>query len=243
MEFSTDQAKTIFDLIRSVSPYAYPLLVSLIFPVIWIALKKLMGLSGKEATHNTGKGAWLKRIAGEITSILSLTGDKADKLVFHCCILLFFVGGITLKIGEHNEEVIRQNTLSLKNLYNESGYLFYDTGALRKLGYSKSKVSDITYNYPNTFLKSNDKIVCVDTAIKRNLFEINSALLESFLREKFKTTEIIYVDSLFQDDVQIRNVKNFFSLDIIYNFLSQAANRTRYNIAVINDKTVIIKNK
>ncbi len=36
MEFTTEQAKTVFDLIRTVNPYAYLLLLSLILPIFWI---------------------------------------------------------------------------------------------------------------------------------------------------------------------------------------------------------------
>ena len=251
MEYTVDQAKNVFDLIRLVSPYAYPLLISLIFPIIWILLKKLMGLGNKTNEQGVIQGNLFKRIMAHTRRVFSLTGDNADKVVFYGSIFLFFLGGIILKIGEYNEEVIRQRTLGLKHFYEESGYLFIDTSALFKQNFTQDEINDITYKYPDEFLKSGPRIVCVDTTIKRKVYLINHILLEIFIREKLKNAKSIVVDDLFQDDAifdstmhtyrETKNVKNFFSKDIVYTFLTLPSIRDKYNLDVINDRTVIIK--
>ncbi len=251
MEYTVDQAKNIFDLIRLVSPYAYPLLISLIFPIIWILFKKLLGLSNKTGEQSVIQGSLFKKAIAYVERIVSLSGDKADKAVFYVSILMFFLGGITLKIGEHNEEVIRQRTLGLKHFYEESGYLFISIDALLRQNFTQDEINDITYKYPDEFLKSGSNIVCVDTTIKRKVYLLNHILLESFIREKLNTAKSVVVDDLFQDDAvfdsttqkyrETRNVKNFFSKDIVYSFLALPSIKDKYNLDVVNDRTIIIK--
>ena len=252
MDFSVDQAKSIFDLIKIVSPYAYPLLISLVFPIFWILLKRLLGLSNTTNT-NPPQGNFLRRFFVEVGRVISLNGDTADRIVFYTCVILFFAGGVILKVGEYNEEVLRQRTLGLKHLYDESGYLFYDTSALRKIGYTKAELDDITYEYPDEFLWSGKKIVCVDSTVKRNVYAINHVLLDAYLRERLKHDSVVYLDSLFQEDVvtdttskkevELRNVKNFFSVDIVYTYLAKTAYKDKYNLDVKDDKTIIITNR
>ena len=125
MEFTTEQAKTVFDLIRTVNPYAYPLLISLIFPIYWFTLKKSLGISNKTSNVSTPISDNLdKRIFSTIASTITLKGDKADKIIFYTCILAFIFGGIILKVGEYKEEVIRQKAISLKKCFEKRSLLF-----------------------------------------------------------------------------------------------------------------------
>ncbi|KAA5547985.1 hypothetical protein [Adhaeribacter rhizoryzae] len=205
-----NQAKSVFDLIESVNRFAFPLLISLIFPIIWIIFKKLFGLS-----------------------------NEGDKAVFYSSLTLFIIGGIILKIGEYKEETIRQKALSLKHLYENDGYLYYYRTSLNERGYSDETLDKILYNYPNEFLESGPNIVCVDSLVKKHVTNHNYALFDAYIREKLKSEKMVNVMLLFQDDSTIRNVKNYFSQDIVYGFL--AANKGKFNIDVVNDSTMILK--
>lgn len=238
MEYTTDQAKSIFDLIKSVSPYAYPLLVSLILPILWILLKKFMGLSNSDSAETTTNSKWKK-----VLSSLFLQGDTADKVVFYSCILLFLSGGIFLKIGEHNEEIIRQKALELKKNFETKKYTSLLDRYIYTRGFTEKDLKKIRYNYPSEFIQISDSVtICIDTAVVKNTRSIVQPLLESYLRYEFKTKSMVDLDSLYQQDT-IYNVKNFFSADIIYSFLALPENRLKYDITVVNNRDKIVRNE
>jgi len=211
-----------------------------------------MGLANRPDRSDVTQGNVFQRIVSGTGRIFSLSGDTADKIVFYGCVLLFFVGGITLKIGEYNEENIRQKALGMKHLYEENGYLYYELEALVRQGYSEDEIKDITFRYPDEFVKSGSRIVCVDSSVKKNVFSVNHILLDYYLREKLRQKPFVYLEDLFQDDLvwnektnkkdkELKNVKNFFSPDIVYTYLILPTNKEKYNLDVINDRTVIIK--
>lgn len=211
MEYSIDQAKDVFDLIISVNRYAFPLLISLIFPLLWIIFKKLFGLSR--------------------------SGDSA---IFYFSLALFIVGGIIVKVGEYKEERVRQQALSLKHFYENDGYLYYYRSYLIEKGYPNETLDKILYTYPDEFLQSGDNIVCVDSAVRRHVMDLNYSLLDAYLRQRLKAEKAVNAELLFQND-SIKNVKNFFSKDIVHGFI--ATNKGKFNLDVINDTTFILKSE
>ena len=237
MNYSIEQAKTVIQLIESISPYSYPLLLSLIFPIIWVLFKKLLGLSnGVKPTKDLKPSGLLNKVKNAFTSFFTLKGDLADKTVFYFSIGLFILSGILLKYGEYKEEVIRQKALSLKQLYLNDRFLYFDKSWLNKQNYNDTALDKILYRYPEVFLKSGENIVCVDTVARKKIINQNQILLNQYLREQFKYKEEVYVDSLFQID-SINNVKNFFSKDLVYRFI--AANEDAFDLDVKKDMTVI----
>ena len=240
MGFTTEQAKSVFDLIKTVSPFAYPLLISLIFPIIWITYKKLLGLSNNADNMITSSNRF-KRIYLKIIAIITLTGNSADKFVFYCSLALFLFGGVFLKFGEHHEEVIRQNALALKKYFETENYLFINTDRLNPRGFDKQLLNDILYNFPNDFVSYGDTlIICTDTTVTKKILSNIYPLLESYLTIKLAECEHVSMDSLFQSD-SVVNVKNFFTYNVVYSFLCNPKNIGRFNINVINNQNVILK--
>jgi hypothetical protein len=226
MEFTTEQAKTVFDLIRTVNPYAYLLLLSLILPIFWITLKKAFGISGKKADLDIpiSKKTY-NRVISKIVTTISLKGDKADKVVFYICIIAFLIGGIVVKIGEYKEETLRQKTIGLKKYFEGRNLTFMQTSTLSQI-IPENTLEDICYNYPNAFIKTSDSnIMCVDTIVTNKIAKTVYPLLESYLKVKLKDNCKIAIDTIGIGEAWYGNIRGFFMLDIIYGFLSQPANK------------------
>jgi hypothetical protein len=238
MEFTTEQAKSIFVLIKDVSLYAYPLLISLIFPIIWVTLKKLLGISNSSENAITTTNP-LKRILSKIGSTIALRGDSGDKVVFYFSVVLFIFGSILLKEGEKNEELIRQKALGLKKYFEAQNYIYESTNNLKDKGYSIKLQREILYNYPNEFISTDKETIrCIDTIVIQNINRIVYPLLDSYLKEKLKELRIVCVNDLFQE--RNRNIKKFFNPEIVYGFLSLPKNKDRYIITVLNEDDVIM---
>ncbi len=243
MDYSTDQAKSIFKLIEEVSIYAYPLLIGLIFPLFWILIKKLCGLSkaGIQSVDTNATG--IRRFLNDIGSFFSLNGDTADKLIFYISIVLFIGGGFFLKLGEYNKEQIRQRALGLKQHFIQRGYLFFETQKLMdQTGYTKKELNSIVYNYPTEFIQTDKIYTCVDSTVQKKVYDFAFPLLQSYINSQFKKCDTIYLDELFQVDT-IKNFKIYFSDDIKENFISKNVNNANYGLDIIDNKPVIIKNK
>ncbi|GEM_PF-2182601 len=242
MEFTTEQAKTVFDLIRTVNPYAYLLLLSLILPIFWITLKKAFGISEKKADLDIpiSKKTY-NRVISTIVSTISLKGDKADKVVFYICIFAFIIGGIVVKVGEYKEEMLRQKTIGLKKYLEGRNLTFLrmDSPIIKNL--TNNTIEDILYNYPNEFVKTSDSIImCVDTNVTKKILRTVYPLLESYLSQKLKINCKIKIDTIgLGEAAWYGNVRSFFTLDIIYGFLSQPSNNGRFGIDVVKDSTII----
>ena len=242
MEFTTEQAKTVFDLIRTVNPYAYLLLLSLILPIFWITLKKAFGISEKTTDLETPDSKkTYNRIISKIVSTVTLKGDKVDKIVFYICIFAFLIGGIVVKIGEYKEETLRQKTIGLKKYLEGRNLTFLrmDAPIIKKL--TNNTIEDILYNYPNEFVKTSDSIImCVDTNVTKKILKTVYPLLESYLSQKLKTNCKIKIDTIgLGEAAWYGNVRSFFTLDIVYGFLSQPCNNGRFGIDVVKDSTII----
>lgn len=251
MDFSINQAKDIFDLIISVNNYSLPLLLSLLIPFLWTIYCKLLPFDIVIDDKTEINKSWYYRIRNSLIKHFKLTHTQTNKSVFYFCISLFIFGIIYLKFGEYKEEIIRQNAISLKHLYEVNGYLYYHIEGLKRTGYDEKEVEDITYNYPEIFIKSGKNIVCVDSTIQNNIYKVNHSLLELYLKNKLKHIDFIRMDDLYQSDfyfdtkqnknVEIRNVKNFFSKDIVYSFLVSPLNNGKYALDVRNNEDCIIK--
>jgi hypothetical protein len=243
MDYSTDQAKSIFKLIEEVSIYAYPLLIGLIFPLFWILIKKLLGISTTNAQPVANNATGIRRFLKDIVSFFSLNGDTADKIVFYISLVLFIGGGFFLKIGEYNKEQIRQRALGLKQHFIQRGYLFFETDKLMaQTGYTKDELNTIAYNYPTEFIQTDKIYTCVDTAVQRKVYDFTFPLLQSYIKTQLKKSDTIYLDDLFQVDT-IKNFKIYFSDDIKENFLSKNINNADYGLDIIDNKAVILKTK
>jgi len=245
MDFTTDQAKSIFALIKEVSPYAYPLLLSLLIPIVWIALKKLLGISDKanEPNQEAPKENMFSKAISYLGSAISLKGDKGDRLVFYVCITLFLVGGILLKVGEHNEEMIRQETLGLKQYFFNRGYIWVKMDDIVKQGYKESKLKKIARNFPNDFLITDDYIACVDSEIVHKTYKFAMPLLDIYLNSNLATAkDTACLEELFVPDSS-ENIRNYFSTDIVYSYLGLPENRHKYKLFVEKGKTLIVKNE
>jgi hypothetical protein len=240
MEFTTEQAKTVFDLIRTVNPYAYLLLLSLILPIFWITLKKAFGISEKKGDSDLpiSKKTY-NRVISTIVSTISLKGDKADKVVFYICIFAFLIGGIVVKIGEYKEETLRQKTIALTKFFEGRNLTFMQTSYLNEI-IPESTLEDICYNYPNAFIKTSDSnIMCVDTIVTKKITKTVYPLLESYLRVKLKNNCKIAIDTIGIGGGGYGNVRGFFMVDIIYGFLTQPCNQGKYDVDVIDGRTII----
>jgi hypothetical protein len=245
MDFSTDQAKSIFALIKEVSPYAYPLLLALLIPIVWISLKKLLGIADKEAepATDTAKGNILSKAAGFLGSAISLKGDKADRLVFYVCISMFLLGGILLKVGENREEIIRQETLGLKQYFFNRGYIWVKMEDIVKQGYKESRLRTIAHNFPNDFLITDDYITCVDTEIVQKTYRFAMPLLDTYLNSNLTNAkDTICLEELFLPD-STENIRNYFSTDIVYSYLGLPEHKNKYRLFVVNGKTLMVKNE
>ena len=241
MNYSIENAKTVLELIESVSPYSYPLLISLIFPLIWVLFKKLLGITNAKKIEPDEKPLNLvTKVKNILISLFTLKGDTADKTIFYTSISLFIASGILLKYGEYKEEVIRQRALSLKQLYLNDRFLYFKREWLNEQNYDEAVLDKILYRYPEVFLHSGENVICVDSLSRRKIITQNEVLLNQYLREQFKLKKEIYIDSLFQAD-GINNVKNFFSKDLVYRFL--AANENSFDLDVKYDMTVIKKSE
>jgi hypothetical protein len=243
MEYSSDQAKSIFKLIEEVSIYAYPLLTGLVFPLFWILIKKLLGISNANAQTSMNNATGIRRFLNEIGSFLSLQGDTADKVVFYISLALFIGGGLFLKLGEYNREQTRQRALGLKQHFIQRGYLFFETEKLMtQTGYTKNELNSIAYNYPTEFIQTDKTYTCVDSSVQRKVYEFTFPLLQSYIKTQLKKTDTIYLKELFEFD-SIKNYKNYFSDDIYENFLSKNINNADYGLDIIENKAIIVKNK
>ena len=243
MEYSTDHAKSIFKLIEEVSIYAYPLVIGLIFPLFWVLIKKLLGISNGNAKPITNKETGIRKYLNDIGSFISLKGDTTDKMVFYISLVLFIGGGLFLKLGEFNKEQIRQRALGLKQHFIQRGYLYFDTERLiTQTGYTKDELNLICYNYPTEFIQTDKIYTCVDSSVKRKVYDFTFPLLQSYIKTQLKITDTIYLNELFQVDT-IKNFKIYFSDDIKENFLSKNIMNADYGLAIIDNKAAIVKNK
>jgi len=246
MEYSIDHVKSVFNLIETVNPYSLLLLVSLIFPLLWMLFKKLFGFTSQPETAlvvvNENEST-LKKFLKGVHSFIFFKGEYVDKIVFYICITAFFAGIVVLKIGENKEEVIRQNALTLKNLCKNDNSLFYYKNALNYRHYTNEVLDNIINRYPSEFLECRQDtskiIVCVDSLTRSKITQSCYALLESYLRQAFKTKDSIYINDLFEEDNVSKNVKNIFTEDIIYGYV--ANHGAKYNLAVAHGKTVILQ--
>ncbi len=244
MDFTTDQAKSIFALIKEVSPYAYPLLLSLLIPIVWVSLKKLLGIEGKAAdpSADAPKGNVLSRAMGWLGAAISLKGDRADRLVFHACVALFLLGGILLKVGEYREEVVRQETLGLKQYFLNKGYIWLKMDEIVKQGYDKRTLKTIAFKFPNDFLIADDYITCVDSAIVQKTYHFAMPLLDTYLSSNLVTDkDTAYLEDLFLPDTT-ENIRNYFSTDIVCSYLALPENKHKYKLFVQHGKTLMVRN-
>lgn len=254
MEFTINQTKDIFDLIVSVNKYSLPLLLSLLIPFLWIIYRKLLGLEFiVDENISEIEKSFFSKIRIKFLKFIKVYYISSNRIIFYFCLTLFIAGLIILKVGEYKEEIIRQNAISLKHLYDESGYLFFHKDGLKRAGYDEMLIEDITYNYPEIFVKSGENIVCVDPLIKNNNYRINHVLLGLYLDNKLKDSSAIRIGELFQKDFfhdsirnvdyEIRNVKNFFSKDIVYTYLASSLNGGKYYLSVKDNQDYIVKAK
>ena len=112
MDYSVDQAKSIFTLLHDATWYAIPLILALLFPLIWVLFKKLLGI-----TNNSMQPASNNTVFDGLGRFFSLQGDFADELIFYSCLVLFLFGLWFLKHGEKQEETIRLKALSLQQFF------------------------------------------------------------------------------------------------------------------------------
>jgi hypothetical protein len=249
MEFTTEQAKTIFDLIRSASPYAYPLLISLILPIIWVVFKKMLGISNSKNEQNIS-GNFLSRFKARLRSFFTLDGEVAEKFLFYFCIILFVLGGVLLKIGENNEEVIRQRSLGLKQYLIQWGYNYERISSLKECKLSEKMVNTIIYNYPSEFIRDEEYIYLTDSIAINKIYNFSFPLLASYLDYKFKFQNKIYLDSItcntknknYNNSKDAWNIYDFFDYDIVLKFIGLPENKGKYSIDEIKGQIIIMKN-
>jgi hypothetical protein len=235
MEFTTEQAKSIFDLIKSVSPYAYPLLISLLLPIVWVTLKKLLGVSFAANENKTLPDKLPAKIMYWIKAALTLKGDIAEKIVFCACIALFIFGGVVLKIGEQREEVIRQNALELKEYFITQMYTWENVSALDERKISDKMRQEILHAFPEEFIQIDNMIYCTDSVVIKRIDSLMLPLFEAYVNYRFRTTKQINIDSIKS------NFETNFSRAVIYKFLRLPANRGKYEIGVENGRAVLMR--
>jgi hypothetical protein len=168
-----------------------------------------------------------------------LNGDKADKIVFYISIFAFLSGGIIVKIGEYKEEMLRQKTIALTKFFEGRNLTFMQTSYLNEI-IPESTLEDICYNYPNAFIKTSDSnIMCVDTIVTNKIAKTVYPLLESYLNVKLKNNCKMALDTIGIGEAWYGNIRGFFMLDIIYGFLSQPDNKGKYDLDVVDGRTII----
>jgi len=235
MEFTTEQAKSIFDLIKSVSPYAYPLLISLLLPIVWVALKKLLGVNFAADENAQLPDKLPAKIVFWVKSALTLKGDIAEKIVFCACIALFIFGGVVLKVGEQREEAIRQNALELKEYFITRMYTWENVSVLDRRKISKKMRMEILHTFPQEFIQIDSTVFCTDSTVINRIDSLMLPLFEAYLNYRFRTTKQVEIDSMRS------SFETNFSRAIIYKFLRLPTNRGKYEIGVANGKPVLMR--
>ena len=246
MNYSVEQAKSVFDLLRAVSPYAMPLIISLIFPIIWVLFKKLLGVSIEVSPQVEQQSSiFFQKIIKRIKSLFSsLNGGAGDKIVFYLCILLFFSGIAFLKIGEKSEEEIRQKALELKKFMEIRSSLSETYQALNVNGFDRDLVGKIRYNYPNDFVAymvdQDTLLAIVDTMsvekVKRYVF----SFLDSYLRAQFETRCQVDIESLTITE-HGEDIKRYFRGWLVWIYLSEKLDKEKYVLDYIDGRSVIRK--
>jgi hypothetical protein len=240
MDYSVEQAKSLFDLLKSVSGYAMPLLISLIFPLFWVLLKKILGISKIEESNTISSSSnYFEKIIQKLRPVFSfLNGEYSDKIVFYSCILLFILGGILLKVGEKNEEELRQRALELKKYMEISNCLSIQVSDLNKNGFKEKLIRDIRYSYPNDFVAytQNDVeyLAVVDTLTVKKIKKYVYSFIESYISAKFQNRNQVYVDSLMLYE-NSNDIKAYFADWLVFSFLSEQLNKEKYTLDVIKD--------
>lgn len=233
MEFTTEQAKSIFDLIKTVNPYAYPLLISLLLPLVWVGFKKLLGVSFTGNENVETPTGFFNKVWFWVKSAVTLNGDLAEKIVFCICIALFVFGGVILKVGEQREELIRQNALGLKEYFINRMYSWENISVLNKRKITDKMREEILRSYPEEFIQIDSTIYCTDSAVLNRIDSLILPLFESYLNYRFRTTKQVGIDSMRS------SFETNFSRAIVYKFLRQPANKGKYEVGVENGVPVL----
>ena len=243
--FTLENAKTVFDLLKEVSPYAMPLLISLIFPIIWIIFKKILGISKKaESKMNDNENNTFSRIFERFKRIFnSLSGDVGDRVVFYSCLFLFLAGCFFLKYGERQEEIIRQKGIELRMYFEAGSSLSEDIKELELLGFDKDLIDDIRFKYPNQFVAfwddDNHQILgLVDTTsvnkIKKSIF----SLIDSFLITEFQKKDEVDISFLMKK-YRDKPMSRIGQWHLEY-YLAEKLDKKKYSLED-NGKTTFIK--
>jgi hypothetical protein len=119
---------------------------------------------------------------------------------------------------------------------------------LNDAGFDDGLIRKIRFNYPNDFVAYNSydssgkaykSLAIVDTATVKKIKKYVYSLLESYLNEKFKNKSQVDMDSLSLWDKN--ELKRLFGGWIVYSYLSERLNKEKYNLDVINGRTVVKK--
>jgi hypothetical protein len=235
MDYSIDQAKTIIGLLHDVTWYAVPVFLALIFPLLWVMFKKLLGLSNSTQKNDS--------TLDKIASFISLQGDNADKIVFGLSLTLFVVGVIVLKLGESYEEGIRRKALALKQYY----YLNLDRFSIPTTqipDYFKGDLRAILKRYPQDFIATIDTFEY--TVNVKDTVKVKGTVIESIFCvdsnhvNNYKNYVNNYLTEYFDKKLAIQNrvnvnvfssknyLQNFFLNRFVYNFLAQPSTAAKY---------------
>ncbi len=220
MEYSIDQAKSIFTLLHEATWYAVPVIVALIFPLVWALFKKLLGIktSGTEGAE----------------------AAPGDTLVFYGSVILLIIGVVMLKIGERREENLRQKAISLKQYFKIHSVISIPTNNLPD--FYQTYINRILKTFPNDFLmgvneSGNVTIYCVDSTYIRNYSLKVNSLLTEYIDYRLAKENKVDVENIFNAD---NNLTNYFVRYFVYDFLSVPSNVTKYYLAADRNQVFLV---
>ncbi len=211
MTYTIENAKSIFELIQSVSWYAIPFIVSLLFPFFWLVLVKLIGFDKPE---------------------------KYNGFVIATCVALFLSGICVLKWGQGEKDKIRQNLIILQKYYQRGRYLTVNIKSIiDQTTLNKGEILDVMNEYPSHFISDRERIYATDTVYIKSYCESIAPLIDQYIMGQFaKKTDVCFERLFAQGD----NVRNNFLPDCVYYYFAIPENKKRYYFYISSNNLTMI---
>lgn len=216
MDFTVDQAKTIYDLLKQASPWAIPLVFFLFLPFIWTGLSKVLG----------------------VTTVPS-------KVILGASLVGIFLGIGALKYGEWRQENLRLRALELQQIFVNNDQISYSVQSLpnRFKKDDGNLANKIANNYPKQFISRTDElgityIDYVDSMYLEKYQQKINPLLASYIDNKLLSQDTLDLIQLFQGG---NHLQNLFLIRFVHGFLATPNYSTKYYLDVRSGIEYIVR--
>ncbi len=228
MDLSLKDAVSIMDVVKTLNQYTVLLWFSLIVPVYYITIKKV--LPETPAPDNSAMG-----LLAKANRMIAL--PKFEPYAISLALVLFVVGTLVAMRGQQQQDKIRDTGWTLKNYMVNTGYTRMhisdislvtkiDTNDIKKVARRFPNEFSITYgNSGKTGQNNGASLQICDSLTKINLLDRSEKILATYLNNP-----AVLEDNGIKPFDEIFSQNNLFSYSVIYRLIADSGYRFTFNL-------------